>query len=78
MVHIYIDIYILLIQRETTKNRQGEQVDLEGKKRRVQGLEEKERQRRPGGVLKEEDKERKKKELSLKTVYSSQSKYYEK
>ena len=38
---------------------------------------EKERQRRLGGALEEEDKERKKKE-SLKTVYSSPSKYSEK
>ena len=44
----------------------------------MQEHEEKGRQRRPGGALKEEDKERKKKELSLKIVYSSQSKYSKK
>ena len=74
-----IYIYILLIQKEEKKKREIEQVDLEDQQHRVQGLkkEEKERQRRLGGVLNEEDKERKKKE-SLKTVYSSLSKYSEK
>ena len=52
--------------RERPREKKGEKArSVECEER-----EEKGRQRRPRGALKEEDKERKKKELSLKIVYS--------
>ena len=53
----------------------GREEDLGGQHRRVQGLEEKERHRRPEEALNEEDKETKKKD-SLKIVCFSQRRFF--